>query len=175
MSQNSPLYEPADRARLLGICRNDLAVLEELERLSEPTMFRAHRLSQVRTFLRVLERRRPLLPYTHVACMVCERYDEAYWRAASEQNRHRGMHCAAHAEAFHAVAPAAWNCCDPPYHPARDYAWRAAAPGVMAPLAVFELAWELQELSDAAHSQASAPTAAVTPVFSQQSAADSDQ
>jgi len=100
--------------------------------------------------------------------MVCEHYDEAYWRCASEENKRRGMHCAAHAARFHSVAPSTLNCCDPPYHPAHDYVWRAAAPDRLAPLAVFELAWELQELSDAAHSQTA--TAAATPAHSQQSA-----
>ena len=106
MTENSPLYAAADRAQLTAVCRADLALLEHLDRLSEsPSLFRAHRLSQVHTFLRVLERGRPNLPYTHVACMVCERYDEAYWRCASEENKHRGMHCAAHAQVFHSVAP----------------------------------------------------------------------
>ena len=125
---NSPLYAAADRAQLTAVCRADLALLEHLDRLSESRRCSARTASRRSTPSCACSSGRPNLPYTHVACMVCERYDEAYWRCASEENKHRGMHCAAHAARFHSVAPSTLNCCDPPYHPAHDYVWRAAAP-----------------------------------------------
>ena len=63
-------------------------------------------------------------PTVRVCCFVCAGVDPQEWREAAESGFVVGFHCAQHAAAFHALVPTTWNCCDPPYHPAHDYAWR---------------------------------------------------
>jgi hypothetical protein len=41
---------------------------------------------------------------------------------------YEGGHCAQHAEQFHQRVPERHNCCEPNYHPLRDYAWRVQLP-----------------------------------------------
>ena len=60
-------------------------------------------------------------------CFVCQlKLPQEVWPVLSKCGLYVGFHCAEHAQVFHSVAPTTLHCCDPPYHPANTYAWRAA-------------------------------------------------
>jgi hypothetical protein len=62
-------------------------------------------------------------------CVVCHpKFSRDMWPLFSKFGLYVGFHCAAHAQVFHSVAPTTLHCCDPQYHPANTYAWRAADP-----------------------------------------------
>jgi hypothetical protein len=64
----------------------------------------------------------------HSECYVCSGEDPDLWGFRTSLGCDAVTHCAAHTAAFHAVVPNTWHCCDPPYHPAHAYAWRAHDP-----------------------------------------------
>ena len=59
-------------------------------------------------------------------CFVCTARRVDSWRPYGRVMYEAiGLHCEAHAEAFHAVCGDDSICCTPHYHPDNEYAWRA--------------------------------------------------
>jgi len=58
-----------------------------------------------------------------VGCVVCGAVPVTEWTLLSIDPRKAGLHCAAHAAAFHSVCAPTYNCCEQ-YDPSRDYEWR---------------------------------------------------
>jgi hypothetical protein len=68
----------------------------------------------------------------HAECFICRpvHWPPQTWNAMVRSGffDETGQHCEAHAAAYHASVPTTWHCCDPPYDPARAYAWREQDP-----------------------------------------------
>ena len=63
---------------------------------------------------------------TFLDCLVCTATPMETWRPFGRVVYEAiGLHCEAHADAFHAVCGDDSICCTPYYHPDNEYAWRA--------------------------------------------------
>ena len=66
-------------------------------------------------------------------CFVCTAQPIETWRPFGRVVYEAiGLHCEAHADAFHAVCGDSSICCTPYYHPDNEYAWRAEAREILA-------------------------------------------
>ena len=61
-----------------------------------------------------------------VACLLCNENGFEVARMMATQPGWTGLHCPAHAHAFHEAVPEKQNCCEVDYHPDSPCWWRVS-------------------------------------------------